>query len=69
MFRREVRAAHHFVAWLPLLGRDQAWYKANNILPRGEGGGAAGMLVVTHDRADGGIDSAAISKLIGEPFG
>ncbi len=34
MFRREVRAAHHFVAWLALLGPDQAWYKANNILPR-----------------------------------
>lgn len=46
-----------------------AWYKANNILPKEEGGGAAGTLVVTHDRADGGIDSAAIAKLIGEIFG
>jgi hypothetical protein len=43
--------------------------KANNILPREEGGGAAGTLVVTHDRADGGIDSAAIAKLIEELFG
>jgi hypothetical protein len=69
MLRREVRAAHHFVAWLALLGPDQAWYKANNILPREEGGGAAGTLVVTHDRADGCIDCAAIAKLIGELFG
>jgi hypothetical protein len=59
MFRREVRAAHHFVAWLALLGPDQAW-QANNILPREEGGGAAGTLVVTHDRADAGIDQRCI---------
>jgi hypothetical protein len=45
------------------------WYKANNILPKEEGGGSAGTLLVTHDRADGGIDSAAIAKLIGELFG
>jgi hypothetical protein len=38
MFRRKVRAADHFVAWLALLGPDQAWYKANNILPTEEGG-------------------------------
>ena len=46
-----------------------AWYKANNILPREDGGGASGTLIVTHDRADGGIDSAAIGKLIGDLFG
>lgn len=45
-----------------------AWYRANNILPKEEGGGAAGTLLVTHDQTDGGIDSAAIAVMIREIF-
>jgi len=45
------------------------WYRTNDILPLEEGGGGAGTLLVTHDRDDGGIDSAAIATLIGELFG
>lgn len=45
------------------------WYRSNEIRPRGEGGGKAGTLLITHDRGDGGIDSAAIAALIDEVFG
>jgi ATP-dependent exoDNAse (exonuclease V) alpha subunit len=46
-----------------------AWYKAKGILPREEGGGPKGMLVVTRDEANGSIDSSKIVKLIDEVFG
>jgi transposase len=46
MFRREVRAAHHFVAWLALLGPDQGeqhpakgrrWRSRGHALPEAAG--------------------------------
>ena len=40
------------------------WYKAKGILPMVEGGGSRGTLVTTEDSDDGGIDSAAVSRLV-----
>lgn len=45
------------------------WLRGHGIVPREEGGGEAGTLIVTRDSDDGGIDSEAVSKLIGELFG
>lgn len=42
------------------------WYRANGILPREEGNGESGTLVVTRDEANGSIDSAKITKLIAD---
>ena len=44
------------------------WLKGHGILPREEGGGPMGSLIVTQDSADGGIDSEAISRLVKEMF-
>ena len=44
--------------------RKLAWYRAQGILPIAEGVGQAGVLLITTDDAYGGIDSAAIAKLI-----
>lgn len=41
-----------------------AWYRANDILPVTDGGGKRGTLIVTEDKPDGSIDSAAIAKLV-----
>ncbi|MGH7848108.1 MAG: AAA family ATPase [Candidatus Binatia bacterium] len=43
-----------------------AWYRAHGILPREEGGGDNGTLIVTRDEANGSIDSAKITKLIAD---
>jgi len=45
-----------------------AWYKANGILPQAEGGGKKGTLVITRDEPNGSIDSAKITRLLGEVF-
>jgi hypothetical protein len=47
----------------------QDWYRRNGILPREEGGGTNGTLVVTEDSPRGGIDSGAIDALVNEVFG
>ena len=44
------------------------WLKGHGIVPREEGGGPMGSLIVTQDSADGGIDSEAISRLVQELF-
>lgn len=46
-----------------------AWYKANGILPREEGGGPNGTLIVTRDETNGSIDSSMIVGVIDEVFG
>lgn len=46
-----------------------AWYKANGILPREEGSGSNGTLIITRDEANGSINSEKIAKLIDEVFG
>jgi hypothetical protein len=43
-----------------------AWYKSHKILPREEGGGENGTLIITRDEANGSIDSAKITKLIAD---
>ncbi len=44
------------------------WYRTHGIVPREEGGGTAGTLIITRDDEHGGIDSAQISALIEEVF-
>ena len=44
------------------------WLKDHGILPREEGGGPMGSLIVTQDSANGGIDSETVSRLIEELF-
>jgi ATP-dependent exoDNAse (exonuclease V) alpha subunit len=46
-----------------------AWYKAKGVLPREDGGGPKGTLIVTRDEANGSIDSSKIAQLIEEVFG
>jgi len=41
-----------------------AWYKANGILPREDGGGPNGTLIITRDEANGSIDSGGIDDLL-----
>lgn len=45
-----------------------AWYRTHGILPREEGSGENGSLIITRDEANGSIDSAMITKLIVEVF-
>ena len=40
------------------------WYRSHGILPREEGSGENGTLIMTRDEADGSIDSAKIATLI-----
>jgi hypothetical protein len=47
----------------------EEWYRANGILPRNEGRGPRGTLIVTRDDSRGGIDSSQINRLIDELFG
>ena len=42
----------------------KVWYRERGILPIEEGGGPNGTLLVSVDKPDGGIDSAAIDKII-----
>jgi hypothetical protein len=42
------------------------WYRDHQILPKDDGYGDGGMLLVTRDEANGSIDSAKITKLIAE---
>ena len=42
------------------------WYGAHGILPREEGGGENGTLIITRDEANGSIDSTRITTLIKE---
>ena len=42
------------------------WYRAHGILPREEGGGENGTLIVTRDETNGSIDSAKITALIAD---
>ena len=44
------------------------WYKKHGVLPRKEGGGPMGTLVITRDFGDGGIDSGVVSRLIDRLF-
>ena len=44
------------------------WYRAHGILPREEGGGENGTLIITRDEANGSIDSAKITTLIKNVF-
>ncbi|MBI5445711.1 MAG: AAA family ATPase [Deltaproteobacteria bacterium] len=60
-----LRDPHYRACWETKL----AWYRAQGFLPLAEGGGKAGTLLVTQDDTNGGIDSAAIEKLVGEVFG
>jgi hypothetical protein len=41
-----------------------AWYRGCGILPCEEGGGENGTLIITHDEANGSIDSKSIQDLI-----
>src|SRR5690606_17290562 len=43
-----------------------AAYRAADILPHDEGGGANGTLIITRDDEVGGIDAKALAALIGE---
>lgn len=43
-----------------------AWYKSHGIHSRGDDGGTEGSLIVTRDEANGSIDSAKISRIIGQ---
>lgn len=47
----------------------QAWYRSHGILPREEGGGPRGTLIVTHDDPRGGISSAEVDRVVREVFG
>ena len=40
------------------------WYRAHGILPWKEGSNENGTLIITRDKANGGIDSAKITTLI-----
>ena len=42
------------------------WYRAHGILPREDGDGENGTLIVTRDEANGSIDSAKITALIAD---
>ena len=44
------------------------WFSEHGILSREDGGGSAGTLITTEDSAEGGIDSAQVSALIGDLF-
>ena len=46
-----------------------AWFRTHGILPREEGSGENGTLIITRDEANGSIDCAKITKLIAEVFG
>lgn len=46
--------------------RKLAAYRKSEILPREEGGGLRGTLIITRDEPGGGFDSAKIAKLIDE---
>jgi ATP-dependent exoDNAse (exonuclease V) alpha subunit len=43
-----------------------SWYRTQGILPFEEGGGPEGTLVVTRDKANGGIDSEKIKQVLKE---
>ena len=45
-------------------GEKLGWYRAHGILPREEGGGENGTLIITRDEANGSIDSVRITTLI-----
>lgn len=44
------------------------WYRAKGILPREDGGGPNGTLVITRDEPNGSIDSESILRLLDEVF-
>jgi energy-coupling factor transporter ATP-binding protein EcfA2 len=43
-----------------------AWYRRVGILPHAEGGGPKGTLILTQDDEHGGLDTAAVAKIIEE---
>ncbi len=45
-----------------------SWYRTHGILPREEGGGENGTLIITRDASNESIDSAKITNLIEEVF-
>ena len=46
-----------------------AWYRNHGILPREEGSGANGTLIITRDEANGSFDSAKITNLSADVLG
>lgn len=46
-----------------------AWYRAHQIVPREEGGGTNGTLVLTYDSPAGGISTPEIERIVREVFG
>lgn len=59
----------HVPSYLKRWEEKLEWYKANDILPREDGGGKNGTLIITRDDAKGGIDSKKIVEIIDEVFG
>lgn len=47
----------------------QKWYRANGILPEGEGGGPNGTLVVTADDPKTGFDSTQVAEIVRRVLG
>jgi hypothetical protein len=46
-----------------------AWYETHGILPRDQGGGKNGSLIITRDESNGSIDSASITKIVDDIAG
>ena len=46
-----------------------AWYRANGVLPAGEGDGSKGILVTSTESSTAGFDSATVQKIIKEHLG
>lgn len=59
----------HVPSYLKRWEEKLEWYRANDILPREQGGGKNGTLIITRDDAKGGIDSKKIVEIIDEVFG
>lgn len=45
-----------------------AWYRDNSVLPREDGGGPKGSLIITRDDSSGGINSQSIARLVKDIF-
>ncbi len=56
----------HVPSYRPRWEAKLDWYRTHGILPRAEGSGKYGTLIITRDEANGSIDSAKITKLIAD---